>query len=44
VHCRNLDVALMRRAWSVISEKCKKNTSNIQTLATTQRISSITVT
>ena len=44
VHSRSLDVVQMRRAWSVTSEKCKKNTSNILTLAITQRISSIAIT
>jgi hypothetical protein len=44
VHCRSLDVVQMKRAWSVTSEKCKKNTSNTLTLAITPKISSITIT
>jgi hypothetical protein len=44
VICRNLDVVLTRKAWSVTLVKNKRNTSNIQTLGTTQRTSSMPVT
>ena len=44
VVCRNLDVVLTRKASSVTSVKHKRNTSNTQTLGTTQRISSMRVT